>query len=390
MPTEYTAQILKLRLPEQDALKNESERCSADPGMLESIGRSVGQQVRIRRRDEPRFVALFTAKQANPDTGGGANIIRAGLTGRKRLGSAEEIPAIVQAQVVDPGPQPDGVSFFEVADDDGKQAYFIAIAPHGGEIETHTDEQAELAVRELTTACFPASLWLCKGDGDKDNGASDRWHITADDLQPACFPLLAQVMSRTFCYGVAFHGFQRKADEADVYVGGAASRPLKVAIERVLNDLDLPIKVKISTRYDNPKFQGFSPENIINRLTTRGIQLEQSLEARKFHREIARAVASVFVSHLRFLVCIFIEDLEAERIKRRAEFLQALTKDLTQAPLNAEHAIKGYSVWKATDGVLSARINTAEELQSFSQRAKPAPAAATKGTGPGTPRHDQE
>jgi phage replication-related protein YjqB (UPF0714/DUF867 family) len=390
MPTEYTAQILKLRLPEQDALKNESERCSADPATLESIGRSLGQQVRIRRRDDPRFVALFTAKQANPDTGGGANIIRAGLTGRKRLGSAEEIPAIVQAQVVDPGPQPDGVSFFEVADDDGKQAYFIAIAPHGGEIETHTDEQAELAVRELTTACFPASLWLCKGDGDKDKGASDRWHITADDLQPACFPLLEQVMSRTFCYGVAFHGFQRKADEADVYVGGAARRPLKVAIERVLNDLDLPIKVKISTRYDNPKFQGFRPENIINRLTTRGIQLEQSLEARKFHREIACAVASVFVSRLRLLVCSFIEDLETERIKKEAEFVQALSKDLARAPLSAEHAINGYSVWEAADGVLSTRINIAEKLQSFGELDMPTPAAATKATGPSNPHHEQE
>src|SRR4029077_4705676 len=115
-----------------------------------------------------------------------------------------------------------------------------------------------------------------------------------------------QVMSRTFCYGVAFHGFERKEDEADVYIGGAASRPLKVAIARALIALYLPIKIKISTRYDDPKFQGFSPENIINRLTTRGIQLEQSIEARKYYREIACAVAKVFASRLRFLVCIFI------------------------------------------------------------------------------------
>jgi hypothetical protein len=213
-------------------------------------------------------------------------------------------------------------------------------------------------------------LWLCKGDGDKDKGASDRWHITADDLQPACFPLLAQVMSRTFCYGVAFHGFQRKEDEADVYVGGAASRPLKVAIARALNDLDLPMRVKISTRYDNPKFQGFSPENIINRLTTRGIQLEQSFEARKFHCEIARAVASVFVSRLRFLVCIFIEDLETQRIKREAEFFQALSKDLACAPPNVGKAIEDYTAWKAIDHVLAARVKTAEELESFDEAEK--------------------
>jgi Poly-gamma-glutamate hydrolase len=230
---EFEARILKLRLPEQDALKNAPERCSADPVMLESIGRCIGQQVRIRRRDDPRFAALFTAKQANPDVRGRANVIRAGLTGRQRLGSAKEMPAIVQAQVVDPGPQPDGVSFFEVAHDDGKQAYFIAIAPHGGDIEEHTDEQAADAVRELTTAGFQASLWFCKGDGDQAKGAFDRWHITSTDIHPACFPLLQRLMSRTFCYGVAFHGFQRKEDESDVYIGGAASQSLKIVIEGV-------------------------------------------------------------------------------------------------------------------------------------------------------------
>ena len=62
MPTEYTAQILKLRLPEQEELKNESERCSADPTMLESIGRAIGQQVRITRSDSPNFVAVLYGK----------------------------------------------------------------------------------------------------------------------------------------------------------------------------------------------------------------------------------------------------------------------------------------------------------------------------------------
>jgi len=385
MQTEYAARILKLRLPEQDELKNAPERCSADPVMLETIGRSVGEQVRIKRKDDPRFFALYTIKQANPDADvrdhRRADVVRAGQAGRERLGTAADIEATVQARVVDDAPQPgepDGTRFFETADDDGKQSYFVAIAPHGGEIEEHTDEEAAETVRQLIDAGFPASLWLCKGFGDAAKGASDRWHITADDLQPACFPLLAQVMSRTFCYGVAFHGFQRKEDEADVYVGGAASRPLKVAIKRVLNDLDLPMRVKISTRYDNPKFQGFSPENIINRLTTRGIQLEQSLEARKFHREIARAVASVFVSRLRFLVCIFIEDLETERIKREAEFVQALSKGLAAAPLNVERAIEDYRVWEATDHVLAAKVKTAEELQSFGEAEKHASVSAAK------------
>ena len=66
MPTEYNARILKLDLPEQEALKNDAERCSADPGMLQSIGRDVGHQVRITRADNPEFFALYTVAQANP------------------------------------------------------------------------------------------------------------------------------------------------------------------------------------------------------------------------------------------------------------------------------------------------------------------------------------
>ena len=171
MPTEYSAQILKLRAPEQDDLKNESELCSANPATLKSIGRFLGQQVRVSR-DNTNFVALFTVKQANPAADLSdpklANVVRVGQTGRKRLGDAGEMAGIVHAKVVDDGPQPGGVSFFELAEDDGKQGYFIAIAPHGGGIEPFTDDQAKAVFTELKTRCFPASFWLCKGDGDKN------------------------------------------------------------------------------------------------------------------------------------------------------------------------------------------------------------------------------
>jgi phage replication-related protein YjqB (UPF0714/DUF867 family) len=389
MQTEYKPRILKLRLPEQNVLKNTPERCSADPVMLDCIGRSLGQQVRIKRRDNPRFFALYTVKLANPDADRNdprrGNVVRTGKAGRERLGTKAEMEAIVQAKVVDAAPQPeepDAVGFFDVADDDGKQAYFIAIAPHGGMIEKHTDEEATETVHQLLGAGFQASWWLCKGYGDAAKGASDRWHITSTDLHPKCFPLLQSLMSRRFWYAVAFHGFQRRHNEADVYIGGAASRSLKVTIKEALNDLDLPIKVKISTRHDSPKFQGFSAENITNRLATRGgIHLEQSAQARKYYLEIARAVAHAFVSRLRSLVCILIESLETERIKSEATFIQALRKGLASAPLNVEGAIENYKAWKATDHVLAARIKTAEELQSLGDLEKPATAGAGKKKG---------
>src|SRR5262249_9535421 len=114
----YEARILKLRLPEQDSLKNDAERCSADPASLASIGRGVGQQVRIRRRDDSRFVAVFTVNQANPDSGGRRDVVRTGLTGRERLGDGAELEeATVEASVLDPPGAATGVRFFEVADD---------------------------------------------------------------------------------------------------------------------------------------------------------------------------------------------------------------------------------------------------------------------------------
>ncbi len=366
--SEYDAQILKLRLPGQKNLKNAPERCSADPGMLETIGRSVGQQVRIKRKDDSRFVALYTVKQANPGADlrdhGRANVVRAGEAGRERLGTTGQIQAIVQARVIDTAPQPgesEAVRFFELANDDGKQSYFIAIAPHGGQIERHTDEQAVEAVRQVCAAGFPGSLWLCKGYGDGAKGASDRWHITSTDLQPACFPLLQSVMSRQFCYAVAFHGFHRQHDEADVYIGGAAMRSLKIAIKKALSDLDLPIKVKISTRHDSPKFQGFSVENITNRVAKRGIHLEQSAEARKYYREIACAVAQVCFSRLRFLICI----LERKRDDKKTELVQSFAEDLAIAPLRVDNAIQKYTTWKTSEDALAAMIYIADELQSF-------------------------
>jgi phage replication-related protein YjqB (UPF0714/DUF867 family) len=370
MPSEYSAQILKLRLPEQDVLKNESERCSANPGVLKSIGREIGQQVRITRSDNPNFVAVYTVKQPNPDDDLGdpelANVVRTGQTGRERLGTSEQMTAIVQAKVVDDAPQSETFSFYELADDDGKQAYFVAIAPHGGEIEPHTDKQPKDLTTELSAASFPASFWLCKGDGDQDKGAFDRWHITSEDIQPACFPLLQPLAARTFCYGVAFHGFDRKEDEADVYIGGGASLPLKRAVEKALNDLNLPIEVKISTCDDKPKFQGFSPENIINRLATRGIQLEQSGEAReKFGQQIAMAVAKVFASHRRLLFCNFVQDLKARRAQAKTELAQSLSRDLAAGPLNVETAIAMHRAFRAKDDALAEKIQAAEELQTF-------------------------
>ena len=307
MSSDYKARILKVALPEQDALKNEAERCSADPETLRSIGRDVGHQVRITRSDDPGFVAIYTVAQPNPradlEDPGRANVVRTGLAGRQRLGKDAEMDAVVSAAVVDAAPSTSGVRFFELEQDDRTQRYMIAIAPHGGDIEERSDGEAVTLRNELVSSGYRASSWICKGFGNLIQGASDRWHITSTDLNPASFPLLARMATRRFCYGVAFHGFSKKPAEADLYIGGGASGPLKDAIKRALDDAHLPLQIRIATDEDSAKFQAASEDNLINRLASQGIQIEQSANARSFADQIAKAIATVYRSPARRFLC---------------------------------------------------------------------------------------
>src|SRR4051794_37066320 len=69
---------------EQASLLSRQEHCSADPDRLHTIGRAVGQQVRVYREDTDgkgaAFVALFTVsegREEEPET-----ILRMGEAGR--------------------------------------------------------------------------------------------------------------------------------------------------------------------------------------------------------------------------------------------------------------------------------------------------------------------
>ncbi len=84
-------------------------------------------------------------------------------------------------------------------------------------------------------------------------------------------------------------------------IGGDAS--LKRAIGRALERANLPRTIKIATENDDPKFQGLSPENLINRLAVQGIHIEQSGAAREFSARIAKAIATPYRSPIRRLLC---------------------------------------------------------------------------------------
>src|SRR5262245_13845763 len=71
----------------QDDLIARREHCSVDPQMLDTLGVAVGQQVRIQRT--PTELALFTISERRDEVE--TLVVRAGLVGRRRLGTDDEV-----------------------------------------------------------------------------------------------------------------------------------------------------------------------------------------------------------------------------------------------------------------------------------------------------------
>ncbi|HKE86175.1 MAG TPA: poly-gamma-glutamate hydrolase family protein [Vicinamibacterales bacterium] len=294
----YEASIKKALASQQD-LVDHKEHCSADPRRLVTVGRALGHQVRIKRSDTQ--YALYTVSELRQESKD--NIVRMGATGRQRLNTSAEFAATIDSQVPHPtfsdAEAETNSEFVERLQDDGAHTGLIAIAPHGGNIERDTDEQAERVARIL--ADEGVSSWRCKGFAT-GGGAHDRWHITATDIHEASFPLLDLVMSRGFTYAVAFHGFDEPENPIDVLIGGAAPAALKAEIKQAIDGAITGTGMAARITTPDDAFGGDSPRNIVNRLTisgANGIQIEQSVQARSSRgREIADAIAAVYRSRL--------------------------------------------------------------------------------------------
>jgi phage replication-related protein YjqB (UPF0714/DUF867 family) len=285
------------KVPKQDELTEQPEHCAMDPQTVAALGVDVGQQVRITRTNGNR--ALYTIRRTQDETP--HDIVRMGLDGRQRLGKEGTIDAfravasarILRSDLSDCEAEDVG-EFVERLDDAGGHD-LIVVAPHGGDIEPHTDEQAKWVATR-----FPAgqvSAWVCKGW--QPVAAEADYHITSGDLSAVSFPLLGQVIGRGFTHAVSFHGFQPLADQPDVLVGGAAHECLRqLFVDAIVAAL---AGTGLTVRLARPKerFGGDDAENVVNRLTkdgTNGVQIEQSSRARKKRgAAIADAVAEVYL-----------------------------------------------------------------------------------------------
>ena len=295
---------IKQSRAEQGDLRRQAEHASALPDLLQTLGLGVGQQAIIRR--DPATFALYTLTDAGSEPT--VNTVRMGRDGRDRLDGAkkEQFCGTLDSAAVDPAATEqearDGQKLLELLDDDGQPRDLLVIAPHGGEIEPRTDDQAE-HVRDLL-ADLGVSCWRCKG-WKPDGGAVARWHITSTDISTASFPRLATIAARGFRHAVSFHGFTEEG-RPDILIGGAAPDPLKRVMQAVIAFAVAGTGLSVEIASIGDPLDGADEANIVNRLTTdqhNGIQIEQQPQARSGTipgtnlprwQAIAAAVADVY------------------------------------------------------------------------------------------------
>jgi len=266
----------------QDDLRRQREHASVRPDFAAALGLDVGRQA-IIRRDDGRF-ALYTLTDGTPESA--VDVVRMGEDGRGRLGGADEeqFGGCLDSVAVDPDATLDeakcGEKLLELLDDEDRPDGLIVLAPHGGDIEPFTDDQAE-HVRDLL-ADIGVSCWRCRGFRP-DGGAVARWHITSTDISSASFPRLATVDGRGFRHAVSFHGFATDADRPDVLVGGAAPDPFKRVVRAVIGAALDGTGLRVEIAGPGDPLGGDEDCNLVNRLTAdgrSGIQVEQQPHAR--------------------------------------------------------------------------------------------------------------
>jgi phage replication-related protein YjqB (UPF0714/DUF867 family) len=171
------------------------------------------------------------------------------------------------------------------------------LAPHGGDIEKHTDLQTIRVYEELLAAGKSVRRWMCQGK-KKGGDAKESWHITSAEISPLSFPELGVLFKTKFAHAVAFHGWDRDY----VGVGGGAPElfrlPFVTAIERVVGKGNVCLAEYPPEKYKDAPLAGRSPDNIVNKISgDNGVQIEQPKGARAdLADRIAAAVAGVYLT----------------------------------------------------------------------------------------------
>ena len=294
-PTKVAAVAVGDPEPSLKNVASKKEHCGVAPALLAEIGSARGRQVRVQR-GEGDF-AIYTVAEVL-DKGPGDAVAISKL-GRGRIGPQSDPFAgklsahLPHSELTDDEAKARG-ELVERLTDDGANTGLLVMAPHGGQLEPPTDQQA---LRVAEKVGKRVTTWRCLGFHPRGGGAAfARWHITSTDISEASYPLLGRLGRRRFAYAVSFHGMV----EDRVLVGGSGPMALKVEVRDAIRTALAGTTVQVDVALPGDANGGKDPQNIVNRYVEGGgIQVEQSSRARREHwQAIADAVAGVFAPKL--------------------------------------------------------------------------------------------
>lgn len=270
-----------------------SENCTIDDELRNNLGLAVGQQFLLTVKSDTDKYGLVTIHSDYED-GSDNDDIRMRLDGRERFdqsGSFDAYAAVwapVHGQTDSWLSSNDEMGEFK-EETSSSQTDIIIMAPHGGVIEGYTDELADRLYAGLSvTNSKDASLWYCIGY-QSAIGAYDAWHITSTDIDEASFPYLDDLSGRSYDYAVTVHGYSG----SEILVGGGASTAFKADVKDALDSISWSYTVTVVG--DGDAYGGTSIDNIVNRYSSTGVQLEIPYAARRDHWEdIADALVDFY------------------------------------------------------------------------------------------------
>jgi phage replication-related protein YjqB (UPF0714/DUF867 family) len=251
-------------------------------------------QVRVVRSSEQlgsHHDVLYTVAQIGPGTGHELRM-RQKAQARIARGATESVRITRHVLYAD----------FEQSYHVPPGAQVAVLAPHGGQLEDPTEIQVDRVVRDPR---FSASRWACLGHGGDED---QRLHITSDDLSEHSFSGLGALLGVHHRYAVSFHGFKTVANGCQVIVGGRADETDKnlrddvaARIRSRLKPLGVAPELVHVPRRSTEQFAGMARDNVVNRVATAGLQIEQSRALRNrpgAPDAVAEAVADALVARL--------------------------------------------------------------------------------------------
>ena len=281
------------------------EHCAVDPAMLDVLRSAVGRQLLVRLSGSLALYTVVATGSVPP------RAVQVGIGGRARLRfSPPSGDRILTATVETDFTEGNGSARLteDVLEGDGRG--LAILAPHGGTVERHTDDQAEMVYEALAQESRPVRAWIARGF--HPTNAHTCWHITSSAISEHSFPKLGSFFPTgprgAFAHAVAFHGHD---DSNVVVVGGGRPRDdehtaLKTQLSCKIRDALSRVTAEppdVEVRPSGP-LAGVQRRNIVNRVTVRGngIQIKQPPGVRddpEQREAVAGAVAALYLERIR-------------------------------------------------------------------------------------------